>query len=139
MERSKLNKTGVIKQIIMIGFCWAVFRSYVQFKSLISEGTSFTTNIFFFELVISILASSQLSKLEQSLKTWLVSILFSTVISMILIVSPAMFGVLDPQLVSILILGSIQPIATIMILSAPIDLLGSFLGQVLRNRLIYYS
>jgi hypothetical protein len=49
--------------------------------------------------------------------------------------APALIGVIDRQLLTILISGSIQPIFVVLLLTTPLDLLGCFLGRVIRNRL----
>jgi hypothetical protein len=115
---------------------WAVFHSYVQFTVLVTEGNRVMPIWFLIELIVSMLASSQLSKLEYSLKIWIVSILLSVVITLGLVVSPVFFGALDSVFTSLIITGSIQPIVTILLISTPLGLLGCFLGQVLRNRIL---
>jgi hypothetical protein len=103
---------------------------------LITEG-SFVMPVWFLgELIIAVLASSLFVRLEDSLKTWITSSIFSIVLVFILISSPVVFGVLQPQFVSVIVLGSIQPIMTVLLLSAPVNLVGCFIGQVLRNRLV---
>ena len=121
---------------ILIALGWTVFHAHIQFTVLITEGTSIMPIWFILLLFVSVLASTLLEGLEKSLKTWISSVLLSVVISLALISSPAVFGALDQQLVSVMISGSIQPIVTVLLLMAPLGLLGCFLGQVMRNRLI---
>ena len=73
---------------------------------------------------------------EQALKTWLTSVFFSVIIVLLLITLPIAFGILASEFTPLIVLGSIQPMATSLILTAPINLLGCFLGQVMRNQLI---
>jgi hypothetical protein len=103
---------------------------------LITEGNNVSPIWFLMELIMGILASSLFHKLELSLKTWIISIFSSIFIIGFLISSPILFGVLERQLVPLIILGSIQPVFTLLILFAPIGLIGCFLGQVFRNKLI---
>ena len=120
---------------ILIALGWAVFHAHIQFNMLITEGTSIMPVWFLMMLFVSLLASSLLENLDKSLKTWITSVLLSAVLSVVLISSPVIFGVLDQQFVSVMIAGSIQPIVTVLVLTAPVGPLGCFLGQVLRNRL----
>lgn len=125
-----------VRNNVLIAFGWAVFHANIQFTMLITEGNSIMPVWFLMMLLMSVLASSLLESLEKSLKTWISSILLSVVLSVVLVSSPVTLGVLDQQLVSVMIAGSIQPIVTVLLLTAPIGMLGCFLGQVLRNRLI---
>jgi hypothetical protein len=131
-----LNNKVLIKKSLFLSVGWAVFHSYVQFTVLVTEGNRVMPIWFLIELIVSMLASSQLSKLEYSLKIWIVSILLSVVITLGLVVSPVFFGALDSVFTSLIITGSIQPIVTILLISTPLGLLGCFLGQVLRNRIL---
>lgn len=115
---------------------WAVSHSFFQFTILISEGNRITAKWFLFELLIAILASSQLPKIEKALQYWIVSVLASIIITMGLMVSPSLTGALDPRFTSLVIVGAIQPVTTILLLSAPLHLIGCFMGQVVRNRLL---
>lgn len=125
-----------VRNNVLIALGWAVFHANIQFTMLITEGNSIMPVWFLMMLLMSVLASSLLESLEKSLKTWISSILLSVVLSVVLVSSPVTLGVLDQQLVSVMIAGSIQPIVTVLLLTAPIGMLGCFLGQVLRNRLI---
>ncbi|MCW3991120.1 MAG: hypothetical protein NWE79_00285, partial [Candidatus Bathyarchaeota archaeon] len=58
----------------------------------------------------------------------------SLLIVFVLLYTPILLGVLDPQLAPLIIAGSLQPISIAIILLSPISLLGCFLGQVLKNR-----
>lgn len=131
-----MNNKVLIKKSLFLSVGWAVFHSYVQFTVLVTEGNRVMPIWFLIELIVSMLASSQLSKLEYSLKIWIVSILLSVVITLGLVVSPVFFGALDSVFTSLIITGSIQPIVTILLISTPLGLLGCFLGQVLRNRIL---
>ncbi|MCK5671364.1 hypothetical protein KAI10_08265 [Candidatus Bathyarchaeota archaeon] len=124
-----------VRNNILIALGWAVFLVHIQFNMLITEGTSIMPVWFLMMFFVSLLASSLLENLDKSLKTWISSILLSALLSVVLISSPAIFGVLDQQFVSVMIAGSIQPIMTVLLLTAPVGLLGCFLGQSLRNRL----
>ena len=124
-----------VRNNILIALGWAVFLVHIQFNMLITEGTSIMPVWFLMMFFVSLLASSLLENLDKSLKTWISSILLSALLSVVLISSPAIFGVLDQQFVSVMIAGSIQPIMTVLLLTAPVGLLGCFLGQILRNRL----
>jgi hypothetical protein len=125
-----------VRNNVLITLGWAVFHANIQFTMLITEGNSIMPVWFLMMLLMSVLASSLLESLEKSLKTWISSILLSVVLSVVLVSSPVTLGVLDQQLVSVMIAGSIQPIVTVLVLTAPLGMLGCFLGQVLRNRLI---
>lgn len=129
------QRLSSLKKILSISLGWAVFHSYLQFTVIITEGNKIMPIWFLMELMMAILASSLLDRLEQSLKTWIASVLFSFVLVTILLISPVYLGVLDPQFVSIIMIGSIQPIVTVLMLSAPLNLFGCFLGQILRNKL----
>jgi len=131
-----MDKVGALRNNVLIALGWAVFHAHLQFTVLITEGNAVMPIWYLLMLLVSVLASSLLEGLEKSLTTWIASVLLSIILSMVLISSPVSFGVLDQQLVSVLITGSIQPIVTMLLLTTPIDLLGCFLGQVLRNRLI---
>jgi len=121
---------------LLIALGWAVFLAHIQFTMLITEGNSIMPVWFLMMLFVSVVASSLLDGLESTLKTWVASIVLSVLLSVALISSPSYFGVLDPQLTSIMITGSIQPIVTILLLTAPLGLMGCFLGQVLRLKLV---
>ena len=125
-----------VRTKILIALGWAVFHANIQFTMLIIEGNSIMPIWFLLLLFVSVLASSQLSGLETSLKAWISSVILSVLMTMVLISSPVTLGILDKQLVSVMVVGSIQPIVTVLLLMAPLGLLGCFLGQVLRNRLI---
>jgi hypothetical protein len=125
-----------VKHSLVLSFGWAIFHSYIQFTVLVTEGNRIMPIWFLVELIVSIFASSQLSKLEHSLKTWIASVLFSIFITLGLIVSPVLLGALDSRFMGLVVMGAVQPIVTILLLSTPLDLLGCFLGQVMRNRLL---
>ena len=131
-----LNNMELIRQSLLLSVGWAAFHTYIQFTVLVTEGNRIMPIWFLIELIVSMLASSQLSKLEHSLKIWIVSVVLSVLITLGLIVSPVFFGALDSVFTSLIISGAIQPIVTILLISTPLDLLGCFLGQVLRNRML---
>ena len=131
-----LSNIELIRQSLLLSFGWALFHTYFQFTVLVTEGNRIMPIWFLIELIVSMLASSQLGKLEHSLKVWIVSVVLSVLITLGLIVSPVLFGALDSVFTSLIISGAIQPIVTILLISTPLDLLGCFLGQVLRNRML---
>ena len=131
-----LSNLELIRQSLLLSVGWAAFHTYIQFNVLVTEGNRIMPIWFLIELIVSMLASSQLGKLEYSLKVWIVSVVLSVLITLGLIVSPVLFGALDSVFTSLIISGAIQPIVTILLISTPLDLLGCFLGQVLRNRML---
>jgi hypothetical protein len=86
--------------------------------------------------VMALLTSSLLEEFEEALKTWLISVVFSIIIVLLLITLPIALGVLASEFAPLIITGSIQPMAMSLLLTAPINLIGCFLGQVSRNRLV---
>ena len=131
-----LNNMQLIRQSLLISIGWATFHTYIQFNTLVTEGNRIMPIWFLIELIVSMLASSQLSKMEYALKIWIVSVFLSILFTLVLIVSPVFFGALDSVFTTLIISGAIQPIVTILLISTPLDLLGCFLGQVLRNRML---
>ena len=123
------------KRIAVVAAGWAVFHGYLQFTVLVNEGSSVKPLWFLGTLFMAVLASSMLETTEQALKSWLLSTVFSTILVTALIASPAALGVLESQLMSLMVLGSIQPMVTVLMLTAPVNLLGCFLGQVMRSRI----
>jgi len=123
------------KRIATVAAGWAVFHGYIQFTVLVNEGSAVKPLSFLGALFIAVLASSTLETTEQALKSWLLSTVFSTILVTALIASPAALGMLEPQLMSLMVSGSIQPMVTVLMLTAPVDLLGCFLGQVARSRI----
>jgi hypothetical protein len=124
-----------VKRIAIVAAGWAVFHGYLQFTVLVNEGSAVKPLAFLGVLFMAVLASSMLEKTEQALKSWLLSTVFSTILVTVLIASPAALGVLEPQLMSLMVSGSIQPMVTVLMLTAPVNLLGCFLGQVVRSRI----
>jgi hypothetical protein len=53
-----------------------------------------------------------------------------------LIVFPMYIGVLSAVYVPVMVVGSIRPLASVLIVTTPLGLVGSFAGQVIRNRLL---
>lgn len=124
-----------VKRIAIVAAGWAVFHGYLQFTVLVNEGSAVKPLAFLGVLFMAVLASSMLETTEQALKSWLLSTVFSTILVTVLIASPAALGVLEPQLMSLMVSGSIQPMVTVLMLTAPVNLLGCFLGQVVRSRI----
>jgi len=123
------------KRIATVAAGWAVFHGYLQFTVLVNEGSAVKPLWFLGVLFMAMLASSMLDKTEQALKSWMLSTVLSTILVTALMASPAALGVLDSRLMSLLVAGSIQPMVTVLMLTAPVNLLGCFLGQVMRSRI----
>ena len=122
------------KRIATVAAGWAVFHGYLQFTVLVNEGTAVKPTMFLGVLLMAVLASSTLDKTDQALKSWILSTALSTILVSALMASPAALGMLEPQLMSLLVSGSIQPMVTVLLFTAPVNLLGCFLGQVVRAR-----
>jgi len=125
---------GSARRITAVAAGWAVFHGYLQFTVLVNEGSAVKPPMFLGVLLMAMLASSTLDKTDQALKSWILSTALSALLVTALIASPSAMGVLEPQLMSLLVAGSIQPMVTVLMLTAPVNLLGCFLGQVLRAR-----
>jgi len=124
-----------LKRILLVALGLAVFDGQLQFNVLVNESSGIPPVWFLMVFLMALLASSLFEELEQALKTWLVSVVFSVIIVLLLITLPIAFGVLAPEFANLIIVGSIQPIAISLILMAPINLIGCFLGQVSRKSL----
>ena len=124
------------KRMLLVALGWAVFHGQLQFNILVNESSGIPPIWFLLVFLMALLASSLLKELEQALKTWLTSIGFSVIIVLLLITLPIAFGVLALEFAPLVIVGSMQPMATSLILTAPLNLLGCFLGQVFRHQLI---
>ena len=124
---------SALKRMLLVALGWAVFHGQLQFNILVNESSGIQPVWFLLVFLMALLASSLLEEFEQALKTWLVSIVISVVIVLLLITLPIAFGVLASEFAPLIIAGSIQPMATLLILTAPINLLGCFLGQMLRK------
>lgn len=122
--------------MLLVALGWAVFHSHLQFTVLISENNGIQPTWFLLVLFMAIVASTLLEELEQALKTWLVSIVVSVTLVLLLVTFPIAFGMLNTQFAPLIIVGSIQPMATTLVITAPINLFGCFFGQVMRNKLI---
>ena len=122
--------------MLLVALGWAVFHGQLQFNLLVNESSGIPPVWFLLVFLMALLASSLLEEFEEALKTWLISIVFSVILIMLLITLPIAFGVLAPEFANLIIMGSIQPLAISLILMAPINLIGCFLGQVSRNKLI---
>ncbi len=125
----------LVKRIATVSAGWAVFHGYLQFTVLVNEGSAVKPPMFLGVLFMAALASSMLDKTDQALKTWMLSTALSVLLVTALMASPAALGVLEPQLVSLLVVGSIQPMVTVLLLTAPVNLLGCFLGQVMKTKM----
>ena len=124
---------SALKRMLLVALGWAVFHGQLQFNILVNESSGIQPVWFLLVFLMALLASSLLEEFEQALKTWLVSIVISVVIVLLLITLPIAFGVLASEFAPLILAGSIQPMATLLILTAPINLLGCFLGQMLRK------
>ena len=121
--------------MLLVALGWAVFHGQLQFNLLVNESSGIPPVWFLLVFLMALLASSLFEELEQALKTWMASIAFSVILIMLLITLPITFGVLSPEFANLIIVGSIQPLAISLILMAPINLIGVFLGQVSRKSL----
>ena len=124
---------SALKRMLLVALGWAVFHGQLQFNILVNESSGIQPVWFLLVFLMALLASSLLEEFEQALKTWLASIVISVVIVLLLITLPIAFRVLASEFAPLIIAGSIQPMATLLILTAPINLLGCFLGQMLRK------
>lgn len=124
-----------LKRILLVALGWAVFQGQLQFNILVNDSSGIPPVWFLLVFLMALLASSLLEELEQALKTWLISMVFSVTIVMLLITLPIALGVLASEFAPLIIVGSIQPIAISLILMAPVNLIGCFLGQVSRKSL----
>jgi tryptophan-rich sensory protein len=122
--------------MLVVALGWAVFHGQLMFNILVNESSGIPPIWFLLVFLMALLASSMFEELEQALKTWMASIVFSVIIVLLLITLPIAFGVLASEFANLIILGSIQPMAISLILMAPINLIGCFLGQVSRNKLV---
>lgn len=130
------NRLTALKRMLLVALGWAVFHGQLQFNIVINDSSGIPPFWFLLVFLMALLASSLLEEFEQALKTWLISIVFSVIIIMLLITLPIAFGVLAPEFANLIIVGSIQPLAISLVLMAPINLIGCFLGQVSRNKLV---
>ena len=122
---------SALKRMLLAALGWAVFHGQLQFNILVNESRGIAPVWFLLVFLMALLASSLLEDFEQALKAWLASIVISVVIVLTLITLPITFGVLASEFAPLIIAGSIQPMATLLMLTAPINLIGCFLGQVL--------
>ncbi len=124
-----------LKRMLLVALGWAVFQGQLVFNILVNESSGIPPVWFLLVFLMAILASSLFEELEHALKTWMASIAFSVIIVLLLITLPIAFGVLASEFAPLIIAGSIQPMAISLILMAPINLIGCFLGQVSRKSL----
>ena len=122
---------SALKRMLLVALGWAVFHGQLQFNILVNESSGIAPVWFLLVFLMALLASSLLEDFEQALKAWLASIVISVVIVLTLITLPITLGVLASEFAPLIIVGSIQPMATLLMLTAPINLIGCFLGQVL--------
>ncbi len=122
---------SALKRMLLVALGWSVFHGQLQFNILVNESSGIAPVWFLLVFLMALLASSLLEDFEQALKAWLASIVISVVIVLTLITLPITFGVLASEFAPLIIVGSIQPMATLLMLTAPINLIGCFLGQVL--------
>lgn len=122
--------------MLLVALGWAIFHGQVMFTVLVAERKGIQPAWFLLIFFMAVLASSLLEEFEQTLKTWVMSVVFSVILVLLLVTLPIAFGALATEFAPLIIVGSIQPMATSLILTAPINLLGCFLGQVVRNKLI---
>jgi len=122
--------------MLLVALGWATFHGQLQFNILVNENKGIPPVWFLLVFFMAILASSLLPGFEQALKSWLASLVFSVILVLILIMVPITLGAIASEFAPLIIGGSIQPMATALILMAPINLIGCFMGQVVRNRLV---
>ncbi len=135
MKIDLVARLTAVKRMLLVALGWAVFHGQLVFNILVNESSGIPLVWFLLVFLMAILASSLFEELEQVLKTWMASIAFSVIIVLLLITLPIAFGVLSPEFANLIIVGSIQPLAISLILMAPINLIGVFLGQVSRKSL----
>ena len=107
-----------------------------MFSVLITERRGTHPILFLATLLVATLASALFQEIEQALRHWLLSIGISVVIVSLLLVLPMYLGVLSTQFIPLILVGSLQPMVTTLIITTPLSLLGCFTGQVLRARLL---
>jgi hypothetical protein len=127
---------NVGRRSLLIALGWAVFQGHLLFSVLITERRGTNPIWFLGTLLVAMLASALFQEIETALRHWLLSIGLSVVIVSLLLVLPMYFGVLSTQFVPLILVGSLQPMVTTLILTTPLSLLGCFTGQVLRARLL---
>jgi len=127
-------KLPVRSLLITVG--WALFQGYFHFSALINEMRGIPPEWYFLILIEAVLASSLYEDVEQTLKYWIVSIIFSIIIVLTLLYVPILIGALDSQFAPLIIIGSLQPLSVAILIISSISLLGCFIGQVLRNKLL---
>ena len=127
---------NVGRRSLLIALGWAVFQGQLLFSVLITERRGTNPIWFLATLLVAMLASALFQEIEQALRHWLLSIGLSVLIVSLLLVLPIYFGVLSTQFVPLILVGSLQPMVTTLILTTPLSLLGCFTGQVLRARLL---
>jgi len=124
-----------LKRIILVALGWAIFHGQLMFNILVNERSGIQPVWFLLVFLMALLTSSLLDEIEEAMKTWFLSIAFSIVIVMLLITLPITFGILASEFGPLIIVGSIQPMASSLLLTAPINLIGCFLGQITRTKL----
>jgi hypothetical protein len=127
---------NVTKRYLLVSLGWAIFQGQLLFSILISEQQNLKPLWFLVSFLVSLVASALIDEIEQVLKYWLLSIVLSVLIVFTLIVFPMYIGVLSAVYVPVMVVGSIRPLASVLIVTTPLGLVGSFAGQVIRNRLL---
>lgn len=126
----------IVRRSLVVALGWALVQGQIQFSLLITNGQG-TAPIWFLAIfLLAVEASLLLEGIEKALQCWLFSLLLSVIIVFLLLSLPLYLGVLLKEFASLLILGSVQPVAAVLIIIAPLGLLGCFVGQILRNRMI---
>jgi len=121
---------------ILVALGWILVQSQIQFSSLITRDQGLQPIWFLVVFLLTVQASILLEGIEETLKCWLVSLLFSVLMVFVLLSLPILFGALIMELVPIIILGSVQPVVSFLVIIAPLGLLGCFTGQIIRNKLL---
>lgn len=127
---------NVTKRYLLVSLGWALFQGQLLFSILISEQQNLKPLWFLVSFLVSLVASALIEEIEQVLKYWLLSIILSVLIVFFLIIVPMYIGVLSPVYAPIIVVGSIRPLASVLVVTTPLGLVGSFAGQVMRQRLL---
>ena len=121
---------------MLVALGWALCLGQLQFSIIITERHGVHPIMFLAAFFVAVLASSLIDEIEKALRCWVLSIGFSLGLVFLLLVIPMYLGVLPTTFVPLIILGSVQPMASTLIINTPIGLLGCFVGQILRNKLL---
>ena len=74
--------------MLLVALGWAIFQGQLQFNVLVDESSGIPPVWFLLVFLMALLASSLLEELEQALKTWMASIVFSVIIVLFIILRP---------------------------------------------------